>query len=247
MKRLLRSELRKMRTTRTNMGLLLGLVFLVLLGVLGGGFGSEAELAVRENQRELIGNGAFAAVFAALVGVMAITSEFRYGTIRGTFLVTPLRTRVVAAKVTASIVVGIVFGALGSALALGVGVVVIRARGFDVLFDWGDVRRLVVGTLVMSALWAAAGLGLGALVRNQVLAIVGLFAWIFIAEILLVQYLPQIGRFAPVAAGTAMTGDSLGDTSVKLLSAPVGAGVLAAYAVALVAAGALAVARRDVT
>ena len=37
----LRAEFRKMRTTRTNFGLLLGLVVLVLLGVMGGSFGSE--------------------------------------------------------------------------------------------------------------------------------------------------------------------------------------------------------------
>ena len=36
----------------------------------------------------------------------------------------------------------------------------------------------------MSALWAAVGVGLGALVRNQVFAIVGLFAWVFVVEIL---------------------------------------------------------------
>ena len=43
---------------------------------------SEADLSLRENQRELIGNSGFAAAFAALIGVMAMTSELRYGTIR---------------------------------------------------------------------------------------------------------------------------------------------------------------------
>ena len=38
----LRSELRKLRTTRTNLGLAHGLVALILFGVLAGGFGSEA-------------------------------------------------------------------------------------------------------------------------------------------------------------------------------------------------------------
>jgi hypothetical protein len=63
----LRSELRKMATTRTNLGLLLGLVALILFGVIAGSFGSEADLSLPENQRELIGNGTFAAVFAALI------------------------------------------------------------------------------------------------------------------------------------------------------------------------------------
>jgi ABC-2 type transport system permease protein len=116
-----------------------------------------------------------------------------------------------------------------------------------VLLDAGDVRRLVVGAVIMSALWAALGVGLGALVRNQVLAIVGLYVWVFVVEILLFQYLPDVGRYAPGAAGTAMTGDTVGDSSINLLSAPAGGGLLALYAAALVTAGAVAVARRDVT
>jgi ABC-2 type transport system permease protein len=54
---------------------------------------------------------------------------------------------------------------------------------------------------VASALWAALGVGIGAIVRNQVATIVGLFAWVFVVEILLFQYLPGMARYAPGAAG----------------------------------------------
>jgi ABC-2 type transport system permease protein len=236
-----------MRTTRTNLGLVLGLVALILFGVIAGAFSSEADLSLLENQRELVGNGAFAALFAAMIGVMAMTSEFRHGTIRATFVFTPVRTRVLAAKTAASLIVGAAFGVLGSALALGAGVVMIRARRYDVLLDAVDARKLVLGTIAMSALWAALGVGLGAVVRNQVLAIVGLSAWVFVVEILLFQYLPDVARYAPGAAGTALTGDTVGDSSVHLLSAPVGGAVLAAYACLFAVAGALAIERRDVT
>jgi ABC-2 type transport system permease protein len=212
-----------MRTTRTNLGLLLGLIALVLFGVIAGGLsGGETDFAERLNQRELVGNGAFAAVFAAMIGVMAMTSEFRHGTIRATFVFTPARMRVVSAKVIASLGVGAAFGLLGAALALG-------------------------GTIILSALWAGLGVGLGAIVRNQVLAIVGLFVWVFVIEILVFQFLPGIGRYAPGAAGTAMTGDTVGDSSVHLLSGPAGSALLAGYAAAFVLAGALVTTRRDVT
>lgn len=243
----LRSELRKMRTTRTNLGLLLGLLALILFGVIAGAFSSEADLSSLENQRELVGNGAFAAVFAAMIGVMAMTSEFRHGTIRATFVFTPARTLVLVAKVAASLLVGVGFGLLGASVALGTGVAMIRARGYDVLIDSADVRKLLVGTILMSALWSALGVGLGALVRNQVIAIVGLFAWVFVVEILIFQYLPGVGRYAPGAAGTAMTGDTVGNSSVHLLSAPIGGALLAAYACVVTLAGALAIERRDVT
>ena len=149
---------------------------------------------------------------------MAMTSEFRHGTIRATFVFTPLRHLVVGAKVLASLFVGIAFGALEAGLALGAGLVMIRARGYDLLVDSGDVRRLLLGTIVMSALWAAIGVGFGALVRSQVFAIVGLFAWVFVVEVLAFEYVPEVARFAPGAAGTGMTGDTVGDSSVNLLS-----------------------------
>jgi ABC-2 type transport system permease protein len=243
----LRSELRKMATTRTNVGLFVGMIALILLGVIAGAFSSEADLSVATNQRELVGNGAFAAVFAAMIGMMAMTSEFRHGTIRATFVFTPARSRVVGAKVIASILVGTCFGALGAGLALATGTTMIRARGYGLLLDAGDVRRLLVGAIAMSALWAALGVGLGALVRNQVAAIVGLFAWVFVVEVLVFQYLPGLGRYAPGAAGSAMTGDTVGDSSIHLLSAPLGGAVLAAYAAAAVLIGLVVTNRRDVT
>ena len=243
----LRSELRKLRSTRTNLGLLVGLVALVLFGVIAGSFGSESNLGLPEKQRELVGNGGFAAVFAALLGVMAMTSEFRHGTIRTTFVFTPARTRVVIAKVFACFLVGIGFGALGAGLALGTGALMIRTRGYEVLLDSGDVRRLLLGTIVMAALWAALGVGIGAVLRNQVPALVGLFAWLFVVEILLFQHVPEVARYAPAAAGTAMTGDSVGDSSVNLLSAPAGGALLALYAGASVLAGVLVTNGRDVT
>jgi ABC-2 type transport system permease protein len=137
-------------------------------------------------------------------------------------------------------------GALAAGLALGTGIEMIRARGYEVLLDGGDIRRLLLGTVVMSALWAALGVGLGAVLRNQVAAIVGLFAWVFVVEVIVFQYLPWLGRYAPGAAGTAMTGDTVGDSSVHLLSAPAGGALLAAYTAGFVLAGALATTRRDV-
>lgn len=236
-----------MATTRTNLGLVLGLVALILFGVTAGSFGSEADLSLLENQQELIGNGSFAAVFAAMIGVMAMTSEFRHGTIRATFVFTPARTLVISAKVLASLLVGFAFGALGAGIAVGSGVLMIRTHGYDVLIDSGDVRRLVLGAIVMSGLWAACGVGIGALVRNQVLAITGIFAWVFVVEILLFQYLPDVARYAPGAAGTALTGDTVGDSSIHLLSAAAGGALLAAYTAAFVVAGAAVTNRRDIT
>jgi ABC-2 type transport system permease protein len=243
----LRSELRKMRTTRTNLGLLLGLIAVVLFTALISTLTVDVQaLDELVNQKELLANGTVGAVFAALIGIMAMTSEFRHGTIRATFVFTPLRGRVVAAKVLASLLVGVGFGVLGETLAFGTGYAVIRGRGVDLLLTGSDIRLLFLGTIGMSALWAALGVGLGAVLRNQVLAVIGLILWALVVEILLFQFVPEVARYAPGAAGTAMTGGTAGDQSVDLLSAPVGALLLAAYSAVLVLAGALVTSRRDV-
>jgi hypothetical protein len=61
------------------------------------------------------------------------------------------------------------------------------------------------------------------------------------------QYLPGVARYAPAAAGTAMTGDAPGDSSVNLLTAPVGGALLAVYAAAFAMTGGVVTSRRDVT
>jgi hypothetical protein len=89
--------------------------------------------------------------------------------------------------------------------------------------------------------------GLGALVRNQVAAIVGLFARVFVVEVLVFQYLPGLGRYTPGATGSAMTGDTTRDSSIHLLSAPVGGELLGVYTAAAVLIGLAVTNRRDVT
>jgi hypothetical protein len=66
-------------------------------------------------------------------------------------------------------------------------------------------------------------------------------------EVLVFQYLPGLGRYTPGAAGSAMTGDTIGDSSIRLRSAPVGGALLGVYTVAAVLIGLAVTNRRDVT
>src|SRR5947207_1798861 len=96
---------------------------LVLLAVLLHGFGLPAgDLGSTHVQLMVLGRGEFlGALFAALLGAMSITAEIRHGTIRPTFLVTPRRHRVVAAKVAASVLIGAGFGLVAGAVAAAAG------------------------------------------------------------------------------------------------------------------------------
>jgi ABC-2 type transport system permease protein len=238
------AELRKMRSTRTNLGLLAGMVALILLTVVLTGFITKAsELAGHDNQHGLLSAGTAGALFAALIGVMAITSEFRHGTIRPTFVVTPHRTRVLAAKIIASLLMGTLFGLTAITLSFGIGYAVLAIRDIPLELETSHVIWLFIGTPVMTAAWAAIGVGLGAVVRNQVLAVIGLIVWAMIIDNLLVNLVSRIGGYTPVGSSAAL----VADPADYVLSAPAGALVLVAYVLALVAAGVVLVARRDVT
>ena len=142
---------------------------------------------------------------------------------------------------------GIGFGALGAGVGLGVGMLMIRARGYRVLARCSGRAPTARSARRDGRALGRDGRGFRRGGPQSGLAIVGLFAWVFVVEVLAFQYLPEVARYAPGAAGTAMTGDTVGDSSVHLLSAPAGGRAPAGYAAAFVLAGAFVTARRDLT
>ena len=87
-----RAELLKIRSTRTTIGLILGMIALILLfTVLTGLLSHPSGLASKEDQRSFLSLASLAGVFSALAGALLVTSEYRYGTIRPTVLFNPAR------------------------------------------------------------------------------------------------------------------------------------------------------------
>jgi len=239
----LHSELFKLRTTRTALAIVLALVALILLIVLASGFSlSTWELTQRKDQFLLLANGSNAAAFAALLGVLAFTGEFRHGTIRPTLLATPRRGRVVLAKIVASTAAGALLGVLGVALSFGVGRLVMSIRGIPAVLDHRDLALAIGGSVAVSALWGALGAGVGAAVRNQVAAIVGLLVWALLVENILFALLPGVGRYLPGQASNALVQVEV----PHLLGVLPGALVLVGYVVAAGAIGLIVTERRDV-
>jgi ABC-2 type transport system permease protein len=245
---LVRAELLKQRSTRTSLALFAAMAGLVLFAVLLHGFGLSAEdVGTTSDQiTRLFGPGEkVGTLFAGLLGALAITSEIRHGTIRPTFLVTPERGRVVAAKAWTSGLIGAGFGLVACTVAAAVATAALRIRGIDVELAAGDYALFVAGGAAAAALWAAIGVGLGAIIRNQVPTLIGICAWLLFVEGLLlgdVGAVGDVGPFAPGAAASALTGQDPG----KLLAPAVGLVLLAVYAVAAAVAGSLATTRRDV-
>jgi ABC-2 type transport system permease protein len=248
MTRLVGSELFKARTTRTALGLTLGLLAIVLLVVILTAALTDKSPAdtlgfQRHREEDILGSLGFAPLFALLFGLLASTSEYRHGTMSATLLAAPRRYGVVVAKVIASAIVGCLLGAFVSAVGSAVGLPWFAARGFHI--DGGGAVRIVVGVVGGSLLWGALGAGVGSIVKAQVPALIGALAWVLVVESLLQGLVPRVGRFAPGGALNAVIG--LGNDSDHRLSTAAGVALTLLYVAAAAAVGAALTQRRDIT
>ncbi|HET9007107.1 MAG TPA: ABC transporter permease [Actinomycetes bacterium] len=182
---------------------------------------------------------------ALVLGILGMAGEFRHGTATSTFLVTPVRGRVVAAKLAAAAATGLAMALVASAAVFAVGLPWLKAKGIEVTVADAGLLARVAGLAVAVALFAVLGVGLAALLRNQVAAvIVGLLWWSQGVERILVAVLHQPGleRWLPRGAASALT--ATGDTTLPMWA---GGLVFAAYGLVLALAGGRLVARRDLT
>jgi ABC-2 type transport system permease protein len=239
----IKAELLKIRTTRTTIGLILGMVVLILLiTLLTGLLTHPSGLASKEDQRQLLSLSSITGVFSALAGVLLVTSEYRFGTIRPTILFNPARSHLLTAKVVAGALAGLAFGIFGEAIGWAIGYAILDGRGITVVLSSSDILLLTLGGLAGAALWGAIGAGLGAIIHNQVGAVITLLAWGLVVDSLLFGLVPSVGRFTPGRASDALMGLRVH----HLVSPGAGAITLIAWAGALAVLGIALSVRQDI-
>ncbi|MGA9160345.1 MAG: ABC transporter permease [Actinomycetota bacterium] len=238
------SEFRKLATTRSIYAMLAGLVAIVGLGVVATTTDGEpgSLLAPLEHQVFLNVSLTIAPLFGLLLGLRSFTDEFRYGSIVPTLLASPVRRRVLGAKLVATAGGGVVLSLAAVAISFAVGVPMLVAKGIDVTWSTGELVVIVGRLIGASVLWTAIGVGLGLAVRHQVAAIAGTLVWLLAAEGILSGLVPNVAKYFPGAAGFA----TVGINPAELLTPALGAALLGAYAVAAVAAGGILMQRRDI-
>jgi ABC-type transport system involved in multi-copper enzyme maturation permease subunit len=246
--RQIRSELLKLRTTRTTLGLVLGMVALVVFTVVIQLVASQFEdsgiprIEESDTQRTVFATASTAGLFAVLIGIMSVTGEFRHGTIRPTLLFAPARAALVAAKCAACALAGVVLAVAAVVLTFGIAWTWLQIDEVAQSLGRSDLAAIAAGTVAATVWWAVIGVGVGAVIRNQVAAILGTILWASIPEPLLMALVPDLGRFAPGVAADAVAGAPDG----RMLS-PLASGlVLTLWALVIVVAGAVVTARRDV-
>jgi ABC-2 type transport system permease protein len=237
MNRLIAGEFGKLFTTRLWLWMLLASMGLTALyASLDIAFADEPgnfapHPATPAGQRLLYATSAGAArTLVAVLAAIGLATEYRHRTATATFLATPQRGRVVAAKLIAYALTG-----AGYAVAcLGV----VTAIALPATF---------AGVIAVVAIYALIGVGIAALLRDQVATVVVLLIYLFVAEPIITR-IPaweHITMYLPGPAASALAGLTL--TDQNLLAPWQGGLVLASYGLVFAILGSLIAVRRDVT
>lgn len=239
---LLRAELLKLRTTRTFVALVgaslaLSLLVVVLTGLLSDEIGPQ-------DARDLF-TADFTGLFIMLLGVIGMAGEWRHRTITGTVLAAPDRLRLMGAKVVAYAAAGVVLSLIVTATIMLVGTIILSSRGFDTV-ALSDLLDVLWRNLLVAALVGGLGVCIGGLIRNQVVAIIGVLIIGFVMEPALFGLVPEVARFGPTQGAPAGIQDiePFGDDT-PLLSPAVAVLVMLGWIAAFFTAAAVRLKRRD--
>jgi ABC-2 type transport system permease protein len=248
-----RSEWTKLFTTRTWIGLLLGAC------VMAGGFaalftglagqeqnGQEGIPPVGTQQYETLvfSVAANTSVLLLILGIIGMTQEYRHRTATPTFLTEPRRGRVITAKLIAYALVAVPFALVIVAVTVLVAVVYAGARGAAPSLSADNLQTLLASGLVL-VVFAVIGVGLGALMRNQVGAIVGSLVYLYVIEPIIsaIGVLQGAYKWLPGGAVQAVTSDF---QAPDLLEPWQGGLLLLGYGLLAAVLGTLLAVRRDV-
>jgi ABC-type transport system involved in multi-copper enzyme maturation permease subunit len=256
-----RTELAKLRTMRMTWGLLatgvvLSALFSVLEAYRAGTKGGPGPLNTASGFNAVVTGGIWGLLFAAVIGVIVVTVEFRHQTITLTYLGAPDRNRVLAAKLAAGALAGALSGLVAFLIVLASALGFTLSRGYAVPVGDATLARYGIGHVLAGALLAAIGVCLGALVRSQLAGIIAVFVWCIILESLIGGLYTAARPYLPYTAATSLAGDPLGGGAFGPAHGTSGgtplpfaatAALLAATAIVLALVGSRTTVRRDIT
>ncbi|MCP3939761.1 MAG: hypothetical protein GY708_30840 [Actinomycetia bacterium] len=208
---LVRSELRKLTTTR--MPLTFGAVLIVLAVTNGIAVaigtdmdGSKTFISTGADQQSLTAFAANSLMIAGLFGAIAAAREYANNTIIATYLNTPVRGRALRAQFTAICGGGAVLGLAGAALTIIAVALALPTTEHGFMMSAGDVARIIVASGWAGAAGAVLGAGIGTVVRNTGGAVTGVVLILMIAPPLVVQLASGTAPWIPNTLANVTSG-----------------------------------------
>ncbi|WP_394614826.1 hypothetical protein JNUCC0626_33980 [Lentzea sp. JNUCC 0626] len=137
-----------------------------------------------------IGSSQLAIAVVLVMAAIAVTTEYRFNTIRSTFLAVPNRTSALVAKTA---VVAFIAGVLGEIIAFGSwGIAKVISPSSDLAINTSAEWRHVAGVGLIYAVGAIIAVAIGILVRQTAGAVAILLVWQMLAESL-IGIIPKAG------------------------------------------------------
>ena len=201
--RLLAAEFRKLTYQRAMWGLLTAAVLFSALGTAatavifdqssdGLGFGTLKDQMVVDS---VYANAISGYIFAVLVGVLIVAGEFRHGTAVATYVAAPRRGQVFIAKLIASLVAGVVLMIVSTAGGIAGGMIALEfyPEAADPSVD--IFVNTSLAAIVSGAVLGVLGASIAALIRSQIISLIGVLIWLFAIEPILLLLFPDQGKF----------------------------------------------------
>jgi ABC-type transport system involved in multi-copper enzyme maturation permease subunit len=268
MTNLVRSEWRKLRSTQTMYWLLgVSLALVALISALtawqttknaGAALAQGASVDWNALLRRDLGGMATTGgnVMLLVLGILVVTTEFRHNTITPTLLGAPRRWQMIASKFVAVTLLSLIFAVSMMVLALAILIIWYKTADASLAFTNGELWLTILGNAAVLVLFGLLGLGIGALVRNQVVAVVVSIVYFLVLQNIFAALaanfsgVAKVYHYLPGTAAAALSRTSFGEgTPVGILppSMWVGGVVLLAYVLVFCLAGTRFVISRDVT
>jgi ABC-type transport system involved in multi-copper enzyme maturation permease subunit len=260
---IMRSEWLKLRTTAvpwvlTGIALLVNALLILVIflnrpGSNGPGGGGSSSLGftvphTTQQLRNLVGSGFQGYLFALLLGTLVVTTEFRHKTVTTSFLVTPVRSMLVAGKLLTAAVLGALLAVVMLVATVIGGGLTLAARGGSFSDMVHQIPSVAPGMILVFALFAILGVGVGSVLTNQVAAIIVVLGWFIILEGILVSLVHGAERWVPTGAATAAANLTRGrGVDFGLFAWWQGALLMLFYGLFFAALGSFILTRRDIT
>ena len=252
---LIRSEFRKVFSTKLLFILIISAVAFALLQVFllifvtPTGFNPDAnQLMNPQYIKSITASAGSASIFLLILGIVAMSGEYRNQTITSTFLVTPVRWKVIVAKMATFAILAF-FIAILLWLIVSITAMLLLTTQDSAPFEWSGAFEILGGTVLGLVLYGVLGVAIGSLITSQVAAIIIALIWFLIVEALLSVFFATFANWLPGGAFNAIlqTNGNPEAIDADLLSVPVGALVLIGYAAIFAIAAAFFTTKRDIT
>jgi ABC-2 type transport system permease protein len=242
--KLIRSEWIKLRSVRTTW-LIAIISILVAIGITVLATASVQDGAPPAERFDLLLSPAplLVRLFMLVLGILAFSNEYRYGTIVPTLAAAPIRNELLSAKLVVLGAFGLVLGAIVTLVSIVAGIATLSLVGQSVSVFDGEIPRAIAGTVAFYGICALLGVGAGVLVRQPSIAIGIVMPWALFGEVALGSFLPDLVKYLPFTAGAQLYAVT---TEGEPLDPGVGAALFLTWTALAILVGSFLFQRRDV-